>query len=126
MTESEIRYYRRRLVSMKKRLGGELSELEEEALRAVGGDAAGGLSDLPVHPSDLGNENYEEEVTLDLLENEDQILEEINDALARIEEGTFGRCEECGQEIPKARLRTVPYARYCLPDAQRLQGKPAK
>src|SRR5947209_16969342 len=99
MTEAEIESYRRRLLALKQRLGTELTELEEEALRPVGGEAAGGLSDVPVHPADLGTDNYEEEVSLDLIENENQILTEIDDALARIEDGTFGRCKNCGQEI---------------------------
>jgi DnaK suppressor protein len=126
MTEAEIKSYRRRLLALKKRLGGELSELEEEALRPIGGEASGNLSDVPVHPADLSNENYEEEVTLGLLENEAQLLEEINDALDRIEQGTFGRCENCGQEISKERLEALPYARYCVRCARKLQGTAMK
>jgi DnaK suppressor protein len=126
MTEAEINDYRRRLLALKKRLGGDLSELEEEALRGVGGEAAGGLSDVPVHPADLGTDNYEEEMSLTLLENEEQLLAEVNDALERIEKGTFGRCEVCGQEIPRERLKAVPYTRYCLRHAQELQARARK
>ena len=126
MTEAEIKSFRRRLLALKKRLGGELSELEEEALRAVGGEAGGGLSDVPLHMGDLGTVNYEQEVTLGLLENEEQVLEEVNDALARIEQGTFGRCENCGQEISRERLKALPYARYCIRCARKLQGQPTK
>ena len=53
-------------------------------------------------------------------------LDEINDALDRIEQGTFGRCEVCGQEIPRERLKAVPYARYCLRHAQELQARARK
>ena len=122
MSETELQSYRRQLLALKKRLGGELSELGEEALRGTGGEASGGLSDVPVHPADLGTDNYEEEVAVGLLENEEQILEEVNDALDRIEQGTFGRCEECHQEISRKRLRVLPYARYCLRHARKLQG----
>ena len=114
MTEPEIKHYRRRLLALKKRLGGDLTALEEDALRPVGGEAGGGLSDVPVHPADLGTDNYEEESRLDLLENEYQLLMEVNDALDRIEQGTFGRCENCRQEIPRERLEALPYARYCF------------
>lgn len=126
MTKAEINEFRRRLLALKKRLGGVLSELEEEALRPVGGEAAGGLSDVPVHPADLGTENFEEELTLGLLENEEQILAEVEAALDRIERGTFGRCENCHQEIPKERLKAIPYARYCTRCARKLQGKAVK
>lgn len=126
MTEEEITCYRRQLLALKKRLGGELSELEEEALRPVGAESSGGLSEVPVHPADLSADNYEEEVSLALLENEGRLLIEVNDALARIEKGTFGRCEACGEEISKPRLQALPYARYCLKDARKRQEQLAK
>jgi RNA polymerase-binding transcription factor DksA len=122
MTKAEIDNYRRRLLALKKRLSGDLSELEEEALRPIGGESAGGLSDVPIHPADLGAANYEAEVDLGLLENEEQILIEVNDALARIEQGTFGRCENCHQEIAPERLEVLPYARYCIRCARELEG----
>jgi RNA polymerase-binding protein DksA len=107
-------------LELKKRLGGDFTALEEEALRAVGGETSGGLSDVPVHPADLGTGNFEQELTLDLLENEDRIVDEINDALERIEQGTFGRCENCQREIPRERLEALPYARYCIECARQL------
>jgi DnaK suppressor protein len=123
MTEAQINSYRRRLLALKKRLGGDLTELEEEALPPVGAEASGGLSEVPVHPADLATDNYEEEVTLGLLENEAHLLLEIEDALKRIEEGAFGRCENCGQEISRQRLEALPYARYCVRCARQLQGR---
>src|SRR5689334_23249100 len=123
MRKAEIESYRRRLLMMKKRLGSVLSELEEEALRGVGGEAGGNLSDLPISLGDLGSANYEEEVSVGLMENEDQLLVEINDALERIEQGTFGRCEECNEEISRKRLEVLPYARYCLRCARKLQDR---
>jgi DnaK suppressor protein len=123
MTETEINHYRRRLLAMKKRLGGDLSELENEALRPVGGEASGNLSDVPVHPADLGTENFEQELTLDLIENEARILEEVDHALTRIEQGTFGRCENCGREISRERLEALPYTRYCIRCARKFQAQ---
>lgn len=122
LATEEIQVYRRRLLSLAQRLGEDLSELEEETLRATGGEAGGNLSDVPVHPADLGTENYEEEFSLALLENEAQLLQEIDDAVDRIEAGTFGRCENCGRQISRARLNSLPYARYCVRCARQLQG----
>ena len=121
MTKAELAHFRRRLLALKKRVGGVLTELEEEALRPVGGEAAGNLSDVPVHPADMGTDNFDEELDLALLENEEQLLVEINDALARIEQGTFGRCENCHRPIPRERLEAIPYARYCIQCAERLE-----
>src|SRR5262245_11787550 len=126
MTEAEVQCYRQRLLALKKRQGGHLSELEEEALRPVGGEASGGLSDVPVHPADLGTDNFEEALALELLENADRLLTEVNDALDRIEQGTFGRCENCGQEVSGERLEALPYARYCLQCARVIQGRASK
>jgi RNA polymerase-binding transcription factor DksA len=123
MTQSEIRHYRRWLLAFKRRLGADLTALEAEALHPTGGEASGGFSDVPTHPADLGTDAYEEEIDLSLLEKKDHILLEINDALERMEQGTFGRCEECGQDIPSKRLEALPYARYCLEDAERLQDQ---
>jgi RNA polymerase-binding transcription factor DksA len=121
MTKNEIESYRRRLLELKKRLGAQLSDLEEQGLRGVGGEASGSLSNVPIHLADLGTDTFEEEINLDLMENEDRILTEINDALDRIEEGTFGRCENCQKEIPRERLDALPYARYCVECARQHQ-----
>ena len=67
-----------------------------------------------MHLADLGSDNYEQEVALSLLENREQTLEEVAAALARIEQGTFGRCEECGREISKERLQAIPFTRLCI------------
>jgi RNA polymerase-binding protein DksA len=123
MTKAEIDHFRKRLLAMKRRISGDVSQLVDEAQRPIGGEASGNLSDVPVHPADVSAENYEEEVTLDLIEGESRILKEIDDALARIENGTFGRCENCHQAIPKERLEAVPYARYCIRCARELQAQ---
>lgn len=123
MTKTDLEPWRRRLLALKKRLGADLSQLEEEALRPVGGESSGSLSDVPVHPADLGTENYDVEVGLELLENEAQILKEIDDALARIDQGTYGICENCHREISRERLEAVPYARYCIRCARKFQGQ---
>ena len=76
---------------------------------------------MPVHPADLGTENFDEELDLALVESQEQLLADINDAPARIERGTYGRCENCHRRISKERLEAVPYARYCLRCAKRLE-----
>jgi RNA polymerase-binding protein DksA len=125
LSRAEIGSFQKQLLALKKRLGADLSELEEEALQPVGGEESGGLSNVPLHPADLGTDTFEEEFALELLEKEEKLLDEVNDALARIEEGKFARCENCGQEISRARLKALPYARYCIRCARKLQGQRA-
>jgi len=95
-------------------VGGDVAELEDEALRGIGAEPSGGLSNTPLHPADLAADASEETVALGLLGNEEHILTEVDAALARLEAGTFGHCEACGQPIAKRRLDAAPYARCCI------------
>lgn len=114
MTPIEIDSYRRRLERLRARVGGEVATLQAEALRPVGSDASGGLSDVPRHPGDRSSEEYEEDIALELLGNEGHILGEVEAALDRIETGRFGLCSRCGAALTSERLAALPYARYCV------------
>src|SRR4051794_39805965 len=105
MTKSELESYRETLLNLRRRLTGDMSHLADEALRSRGGEASGSLSNAPLHIADLGTDNFEQEFTLGLLQNQELALEEIDEALERVRQGKFGRCEECGGVIPKARLQ---------------------
>ena len=121
MTKAELDTYRELLVSLRSRLNGDVTHLADEALRSTGGEASGSLSNAPLHMADLGTDNFEQEFTLSLLQNQEQALDEIREALGRIDRGTFGECEECHQPIPKARLQALPYTRHCVECARKLQ-----
>ena len=121
MTKVELGNYREALLALRKRLTGDVSHLAEEALRARGGEASGSLSNAPLHMADLGTDNFEQEFSLTLLQNQEQALKEIGEALERIRHGSFGRCEECAGAIPKARLQALPYTRHCVACARKLQ-----
>jgi RNA polymerase-binding transcription factor DksA len=121
MTKADLDSYRDLLVSLRSRLNGDVSHLADEALRSTGGEASGSLSNAPLHMADLGTDNFEQEFTLSLLQNQEQALDEIREALRRIERGTFGQCEECHQPVPKARLQALPYTRHCVACARKLQ-----
>ena len=123
MTKADLDSYRELLVSLRRRLNGDVSHLADEALRSTGGEASGSLSNAPLHMADLGTDNFEQEFTLSLLQNQEQALDEIREALGRIDRGTFGECEECHQPIPKARLQAVPYTRHCVECARKLQNR---
>jgi DnaK suppressor protein len=71
--------------------------------------------------ADLGTDNSERENTLNLVHNQEQVLEEIADALDRIAQKRFGLCEECRQPIPQPRLQALPHARHCVACARKLQ-----
>ena len=83
--------------------------------------SSGNLSNVPLHVADVGTENYDQEFTLSLIENEQFTLDQIHEALGRIDEGTYGRCEECEHPIARPRLQVLPYTRHCIDCARKLE-----
>lgn len=120
MTDAELASYRESLLDLRRRLDGDVSHLADEALNGRHRDA-GSTSRMPIHMADAGTDAFEQDFTLSLLANELQVLEEIGAALDRMHDGRFGRCEECAGDIPKARLTALPYTRYCIACARKLE-----
>ncbi|GAC1337302.1 MAG: hypothetical protein NVSMB14_04620 [Isosphaeraceae bacterium] len=119
LKSEEIETFRRTLLDLRARLRGDLEQMTDEALKRNQPDASGNLSNMPLHMADVGSENYEQEFTLGLIENEQTTLDQIHDALERIESGAFGRCSQCDGAIAKPRLQALPYAKHCI-DCARL------
>ncbi len=119
---AEFNGYRKKLLQMMARLDQDRNQLRVESLRPGGGEAGGGLSNVPIHCGDLGNQEGEQVVNLLLVENEEQLLREINEALDRLQDGTFGRCESCRQKISRQRLQVLPHTRYCIHCAREMES----
>ena len=79
-------------------------------------DSLGELSHMDQHQADVGTETFEREKDLSILENVEAELADIEHALARLNDGTYGTCEACGKPIDEARLEALPAARLCLED----------
>ena len=92
----------------------DVNHMHDSALNQSATSASGDLSKIPYHMADVGTDNFEHEFTLGLIESEEEELREIDAALDRLKEGSFGICEECEKAIPKARLAVIPYARLCI------------
>lgn len=97
-----------RLLGLRRRLLGETSQLEEEALKA-------GEHDVSIdHMADYGSDSYEQEFTLSLIESKSEALRDVDEAIRKIEAGTYGLCEDCETLIPKGRLEVLPHTRLCI------------
>lgn len=81
-------------------------------------DASGELSMYDNHPADMGTALFEREKDLALHEHAESELRKIVIALKAIDEGTYGKCEVCGNDIPYERLSTVPYTTFCIEHAE--------
>lgn len=121
LSRSELSEFKALLLHRKRVLQGDVKGLEDEACRK-GADAAGDLSTLPMHLADLGTDSFEQDLSLGLMENESDELHEIQEALERIKDGTFGLCEGCKKKIPKERLKAIPYARLCVNCKKKEEG----
>jgi RNA polymerase-binding protein DksA len=113
----ELRNFRDLLLQKRRQLMGDMDSMESEALRTEGTN----LSHLPVHMADMGTDNYEQEFTLNLVDRDRKLIDEIDHALAKIDNKTYGICEGTGQMITKARLEAQPWARFSIEHARRLQ-----
>ena len=106
---------RHRLEEERRRLEEQRRRLDETEVRDTPEhDLMGELSSYDQHPADEGTETFEKEKVLAQIEHAESQLEEVQKALARLDDGTFGRCEVCNVEIPDERLEERPAARRCV------------
>jgi RNA polymerase-binding transcription factor DksA len=122
MNKKKLEAYRKQLLAYSARLGGDISALEDQTRTPTGGQAVGSLSNAPMHLGDMGTEVYLQELNATLLENEEYLRGEVLAALERVDNATYGACENCGQKIIEERLELLPYARYCTACAEKLQS----
>ena len=109
----ETEHARARLEEERSRLqsvrdGVDMSESEGESIAE--------LSSIDQHPADVGSETATREVDLSVLEQVEAELADVEHALQRLDDGTYGTCEACGKQIDDARLEALPATRFCLDD----------
>lgn len=110
LTPAEIEKFKALLLAKRSEILDNVTHMENETLRKQRSD----LSNMPIHLADAGSDTFELENTLGLVGSERRLLQEIDDALERIENNTYGICEGGAEPIPKARLKAIPWARYCV------------
>lgn len=119
LKKTELTEFKHLLLTLRSRIRGDVQHMQDEALDRPDN---GGDSKSPTHLAELGTETYEQDFALRRVENEQEVLEEIDEALRRVDSGIFGLCLACQEQgktpakslIPKARLRVIPYARNCV------------
>lgn len=107
------RQLKRRLLAERDRLRRELGETMEQALAGSRG-AFEEHSGYSTEEADVGTQTYEQELAVGLERHRRALLMEIEDALKRMENGTYGICEDCNEKIDPARLEALPWATTCL------------
>jgi DnaK suppressor protein len=121
LTADQLDVYRKKLHALRANLDDRAPSLREEACHGAGGEDAGGLSNAPIHLGDLGSQEEGIVVNLGLAANEASLRQEVDEAVLRLDEGTFGMCEACRKEIGSERLEAIPYSRLCIRCAEQSQ-----
>jgi RNA polymerase-binding transcription factor DksA len=102
----EWQKYYRNLLDLRERLMSQMSGLAKESAEE--------MSSYSLHMADSGTDNFDRDFALSLLSADQDAIYEIEEALKRIEKGTFGICELTGKPIPRARLDAIPWTRFTV------------
>jgi len=109
LKKTDIEMFKKRLEEIRFEMTKLVKEASEEVKEKTGSSAQS------QHQADGGTDDYDRALSLELTDNEIKTLRQIDRALEKIEEGTYGVCEGCGQPIPLMRLRALLTARSCVP-----------
>jgi len=114
--------YRKMLRKERERLHKEIEYIEQDISYADTGGSSE-LADYDQHPADTGSETYEREKDLAIRDSWREIIGRIDEAMGKIDRGTYGQCDRCGRDIPKERLDAIPYAIYCVECQDIIEGR---
>lgn len=114
MDRKNLKIFKNNLISLKERVLQELGKIESGTLGKSQKDFSGDLSGYSLHMADAGTDTFDTEFALGLASNQQQFLYEIDEALKRIEDKTYGKCQNCTKDIPMKRLKALPFAKFCI------------
>lgn len=124
LTPKQLLEFKQLLIVKRSELAGDVKQLTDEAFHRTSQGEHEHTS-MPIHMADLGSDNWEQDFTLGLIANERALVQEIDEALARIEDRTYGNCLATRHRISLARLRAKPWAKYCVEHARAVEdGRP--
>ena len=112
LTKKDMSQFKELLIQHLKVMEGDVSMMEDDLNSSR--QSSGSFSKIPTHPSDIGGDNFEQDFTYERIEAEGIEIGEINDALKKIKEGSYGVCERCDSNIRKQRLKAIPYCKFCI------------
>ena len=122
-SKSDLKDFKKIVLKKKEEILNDLKHISDDTLRKSQKEASGDISGYTYHMADVATDNYDREFSLGLASGERKSLYELDDALKRIEEGTFGICDDCKFPITKIRLKAVPSARLCIKCQQKREKK---
>ncbi len=112
-TKKELDFYKEKLFNLKDDVLNQIRDISQDTLMKSQKDMSGDISGYGIHIADVATDNYERDFNLSLVSNERKIVLDIDQALKRIEDKTYGICGMCKKPIAKNRLNAMPHADYC-------------
>jgi RNA polymerase-binding protein DksA len=106
--------FKKYILKKKEEILENINHISDEMLKKSQKEASGDISGYTYHMADVATDNYDREFSLGLASDERKFIYELDDALKKIEDGTYGICEVCKKLIAKTRLKAVPHARLCV------------
>jgi RNA polymerase-binding protein DksA len=122
VTSIDTGRFREALLDERKRVEHALASLRDEHPGSLGEEVEEVAATNDSHPAETATATLGREIDYTLGENSGQVLADIDSALKRIDEGTYGTCVSCGQEIPVQRLEASPAASLCIDCKRRAEG----
>ena len=112
--KAELQFFRAQLQKQLDLIHGNLVALAGDNLKRSPIESSGDISAHSTHMADQGTDNFDRELALNLASSRQESLYDIEDAIRRIDEGTYGACESCGGAIELPRLKALPFAKKCM------------
>lgn len=114
MKKTELEKYKKILLEKLAIIKQDVADIGKSTLEGSKSDSSGNLTHIPTHMADMSADTFNQELNLGLMETEAAVIKEIEQALERVEDKTYGKCNECGKIIGKKRLEHIPYAKLCI------------
>ena len=124
MNKRDAQKWKKALNEERSKLTEQLRNVEQGLLKKSQRDSTGDLSGYSFHMADVGTDNFDRDVSLAHASTDQRIVYEVDEALKRIDEGTYGICQACNRQIKKDRLKAVPYARLCIQCKSKEESQP--
>ena len=122
-TKKELLEFKKLVLKKKEEMLDDIKHISDDTLKKSQKEASGDISGYTYHMADVATDSYDREFSLGLASSERNFIYELDDTLKRIEEGTFGICQNCKALISKGRLKAVPYARNCVKCQEKKEKK---
>ena len=113
LSKEQLKQFRQLLITERAKFANEIRSIAQDAAKSPR-EASGDLSAYTVHMADMAADTYERELSMNMVSAEQEILYQIDDALKRMDDGSYGSCLECHQPVSMSRLKAVPYASLCI------------